>query len=159
MHFLSYVLQIVCKMNQDFQSDRSVIHTLHGRMVSFYKLLLSNYMKKTYIESVPINLLNPKHISNYKQDPNDVYAGPEAELFLSSEVIDKPIVHIFRRNILGYYVELCNQIRSRYDFKDSGVLKNLCLINPEHIFEFSDSDKSISPLLTHFRSVYKIPTL
>jgi hypothetical protein len=44
--FLSYILDIMCKINMEFQAEKPKIHKLHNKMVSFYKILLWNYISK-----------------------------------------------------------------------------------------------------------------
>lgn len=155
MHFLAYTLNEVCRMNQEFQTERPIVHLLHDRMVAFYRLLLSNFLRKSYIDSTDIELIDPKSEINKKTNLNDVYAGPDAEYFIDENLVPEPKLQLFRKNILSYYQELCHQIRSRYDFSDSGVLKKLYLIDPKYIFVESESVKSILPLLKHFKDVFK----
>lgn len=147
--FLMYVLDIVCKMNVEFQSESSMIHLLHQKMSGLYRTILSNYMSKAYVSSKPIELINPVHITNYKLNLEDVYAGADAELLISNGHLTKPQEESFRRCILEYYSTLCREIRSRFDFTDP-ILREIHRINPSSLFGNTESDQSLIPLLRNF---------
>jgi hypothetical protein len=82
--FLSYILDIMCKINMEFQAEKPKIHKLHNKMVSFYKILLWNYLKRNYVNSTNIDIVNPKHLNNYLSI-EDIYLGPKAQLIIENE--------------------------------------------------------------------------
>jgi pyruvate formate-lyase activating enzyme-like uncharacterized protein len=82
--FLSYVLDIMCKMNMEFQAEKPKIRKLHNKIVSFYKILLTNYLKRTYVNATNLDMINPKHLNNYLLI-EDIYLGPKAQLIMENE--------------------------------------------------------------------------
>lgn len=111
MQFISYALSLVTNINKEFQTERPAIHLLHKRMATFFKTLLSNYMKLEYLNSTPICMIVPDHPTKMKSNLDEVYAGPKAEVALTTFNISKSDRIKFRQKILSYYVELCKQIR------------------------------------------------
>lgn len=111
MKFLSYALTMVTAVNKEFQAERPVLHLLHTRMTSFFKTLLSNYMKKDYLASTPIHMIVPNNPSQYKSNLEEVFAGPKAELELTTMELPNADKIDFRQRILRYYIELCRQIK------------------------------------------------
>jgi hypothetical protein len=68
----------------EFQAEKPKIHKLHNKMVSFYKILLWNYLKRNYVNSTNIDIVNPKHLNNYLSI-EDIYLGPKAQLIIENE--------------------------------------------------------------------------
>lgn len=48
--FLSYILDIVNKINVEFQAEGYTMHILLNRVTNLYKTILNNFMRKDYIE-------------------------------------------------------------------------------------------------------------
>lgn len=49
--FLAYVLDIVNKINIEFQSESPKIHLLYDRVSSLYRTLLRNFIKSNYLQN------------------------------------------------------------------------------------------------------------
>ena len=53
--FLSYILQIINKLNVEFQSEQVKIHKLDARISDLYRTILRNFMRKDYLESTELS--------------------------------------------------------------------------------------------------------
>lgn len=147
--FLSYVLDIIAKMNLEFQSDKTRIHLLYKRMSDLYSVMLNNYLEKEYVASNrdTIHLVNPAHTSKYLP-LDDIYVGAAADILIKSGEVSSSQIGNLKLRVLDYYKTLCVEIRKKFDFS-SAVYKNLSLIDPN---EFMDSKtmKIIVPLAQQF---------
>jgi hypothetical protein len=115
--FLSYILEIVNQLNAEFQSQSPKIHLLLDRVTSLFKLILKSFIKKTYLDMTDIDKINILNPGNYLQ-PDEIYCGAKATVFISETNINKEDLHNFRSRILEFYIELSHQIKQRFKFND-----------------------------------------
>lgn len=115
--FLSYILDIINKMNLTFQGEGTQIHVLHTRFTNLYKTVLKNYIKRSIIDKIDLSKISPTN-SDYYLKIEDIYMGAKVQLFLDNYSICQNELKKVRINVLNFYVELCNQIRTRFDFND-----------------------------------------
>jgi hypothetical protein len=129
----------------EFQAEKPKIHKLHNKMVSFYKILLTNYLRRTYVNATNVDMINPKHLNNYLLI-EDIYLGPKAQLIMENESnqISASDIKSFRVRVLDYYITLCTNIRMKYHFKNA-VLETISLIDPQ-VFLNNDKILLIIPL-------------
>ncbi|KAH1008174.1 hypothetical protein HUJ05_008755 [Dendroctonus ponderosae] len=107
--FFSYILDIINKINLEFQSEEPKIH----------KLLPNNNSKKFFImqklNAVDISQILPTNPANFLPE-KELYLGAKAEKMLS-EIDESPEeLKKLKTNVLAFYVELASQIRQRFDF-------------------------------------------
>lgn len=76
----------------------------------------------------------------------EVYLGVYVREKVSQSVIDIKAYNNFVDNCLSFYIELCHQMKQKFDFGNT-VLKNLNVINPSVILNKSTD---IIPLLQRF---------
>ncbi|KAJ3646043.1 hypothetical protein Zmor_023654 [Zophobas morio] len=144
--FLSYVLDIINKINIEFQSEAPRIHLLHSRLNSLYTTLLKNFMKRDYIYNTSYS--NIKFLPcNYKE-LNDIYCGATCEQIVSNNIsINKTDLNAFKIKVLDFYKELAKQIQNRFDFDDP-VLKFLKNVDPAVVV--SGECESLVPIASRF---------
>ncbi|KYN19742.1 hypothetical protein ALC57_07895, partial [Trachymyrmex cornetzi] len=119
--FLSYILDIINKMNLIFQGEGTQIHILHTKFSTLYKNVLRNFIKKTIIDQFNLSKILPTN-SDYYVKLEEIYMGANVELFLKTNFIHQEELNKIRINILNFYIELCEQIRKRFDFNDKHLI-------------------------------------
>lgn len=147
--FLSYILDIVNAINIEFQSEKPKIHTLLKRLTELYKTILKNYLKSSYINNTPVHIINNVDPQNFLLLEN-MYFGANVELLLSTSEIDVTEVQKFKTNCLAFYIELCTQIKSRFNFNDP-LLKLLSNFAPDIVV--SGDVLSIVSIVQHFPQI------
>lgn len=113
--FLSYVLEIVNKLNVEFQSEKCKIYLLNDRVSALYKTILRNYLKKQYIDQTgleKIDVINPRNFLPVEE----IYYGARVQVILTSGQINDIEMHTFRLRCLDFYTELCLQIKKKIFF-------------------------------------------
>lgn len=127
--FLSYVLDIVNKMNLEFQSERPKLHLLLSRITDLYRTLLRSFIRKTHLDGTSlqdINVTNPEHYTEVE----NIYFGAKVDVAIAKQTIDSKELNNFRLKCLDFYVELANQIKSRFRF-DNPVLTFVSYFEPK----------------------------
>lgn len=51
-HFLNYILKIITDLNKNFQSEAPKIHLLVSEVTKKYKLILKNFLKADYLQTL-----------------------------------------------------------------------------------------------------------
>lgn len=72
--FLSYILDIVNKLNLEFQFEKCKIYALKDRISALYKTILRNFLKKDYIDELDIDKVDVFNCDNFFPKEN-VYFG------------------------------------------------------------------------------------
>ncbi|KAK5648161.1 hypothetical protein RI129_003053 [Pyrocoelia pectoralis] len=113
-------------------SEMPKITVLLERVATSYKVILKCFIKKTVLDRYKNNIgaLVVNDPSNFLE-LNKMYFGAELELYLSGNntIIDKAELHSFKRRALDFYIELCIQIKSRFNFS-SDVLHFASFFEP-----------------------------
>ncbi|VEN37309.1 unnamed protein product [Callosobruchus maculatus] len=127
LNFLVYVLEVVDKLNLEFQSENPKLHLLLRRVKDLYRTILRNFIKKSHLDTIPLESLDPGN-PRYFIELNNIYLGVNVELLLSNQAVPQNDMHNFRLRVLDFYVELCKQIKSRFNFKDPYLkfIANFC---------------------------------
>lgn len=115
--FLSYILEIINKMNLQFQSETTQIQILYSRFTSIYKTILRNFIKKEVMDEMELSKISPSN-PDYFVNLERIYIGARAQLFLQENYVPIDEINKIRTNILSFYVELSLQIRKRFKFDD-----------------------------------------
>lgn len=87
--FLSYVLDLVNKMNLEFQSEKIKIHLVLSRIGGLYRTILRNFIKKDVLDKESLDKINPKDARIYT-GIDTVYFGAQVELILTNSDIKIP---------------------------------------------------------------------
>lgn len=119
--FLSYILEIMNKMNLIFQSEDTQIHTLHSRIINLYKIVLRNFVKKAIVDKTDLSKILPSNPDCYLK-LEEIYMGANVQMFLDNHPICPKELNKVRINILNFYVELCMQMRKRFKFDDKVLI-------------------------------------
>lgn len=78
--FLSYILDIINKMNLNFQGEGTQIHILHTQFTTLYKNVLRNYIQKGIVDKIDLSQINPTN-PDYYLKLEDIYMGANVQLF------------------------------------------------------------------------------
>ncbi|XP_055585459.1 uncharacterized protein LOC129738300 [Uranotaenia lowii] len=150
--FLEYMLPKLNRLNLLFQSEDSKIYVLHDEELTLLADITKNFIKPEKFQSgngFSIPLVPTSYCSL-----NQLYLGIKVEEVMdqlrSKNKLTKETEEKFRMVVLNYYVAVTQQIRSRINL-DNAVLKNLSIINPQHIK--SNDYISIYPLLKNFPNI------
>ncbi|KAJ8913072.1 hypothetical protein NQ315_006573 [Exocentrus adspersus] len=108
--FLSYILELVNKLNLEFQAEKPKIFNMLTRMSDFYRSLLRSYLKKVYIDNTNLNDVECKN-PEYFLPLESIYLGAKTEILMSKDNLDKTELHNFRLRCLEFYTELASQIK------------------------------------------------
>lgn len=152
--FLSYILPLITKMNQEFQSEKPKLYAVYTRLETISRTILKNFMKSDYIDKkidndkVPIFEINEQNAREYKS-LKDIYLGYKtAEILHTLDLNDNEVkrkVHELRINCLAYYIELFGQIKKR--FQNLETYKCFTCLDPKVAL---DNGFSIVDLLVKF---------
>lgn len=112
--FLSYVLAIVNQLNVEFQSEETRIHVLHAKVSLLHNQILKNFIIKSKVNEEGLNIANPNNFLPL----NQIYFEAKVELLFIQERLVEFEIDKFKTNCLAFYVELCTQIKTRFNFKD-----------------------------------------
>lgn len=139
--FLAYILPIINNVSKELQSKSSRLPYLYSSLKSNFLLILSNFVKK---ELIGINI-------DYKNENNqlhilNIFIGTKSEIYSKSNLSFSELIEV-KSHILNFYVELLDQIKSRFDFEREEI-KLLNIITPEKIL--SSEDLPILPLIQQF---------
>lgn len=108
-------------MNLIFQGEGTQIRILYTKFTTLYKNVLRNFIKKTVIDKVDLSKIIPNNLDYYLK-LEDIYMGANVELFLNNHSIPQEELNKIKINILNFYVELCEQVRKRFDFNDKCLI-------------------------------------
>lgn len=98
-------------LNKEFQSETCKVDVLLIRLTELYKTFLRNFINKKYLDETPIHQVCVENPHNFIKIEN-MYFGANVEQIIEIEPLDKNELSKFRTNALGFYVELCKQIKN-----------------------------------------------
>lgn len=127
--FLSYILEIVNKLNIEFQSEKPKIHLLNKRIADLYRSILRNYMKLDYLKKTDMDKIEPSNPTHFLPLEN-IYLGAKYEVEIKKNTIEASELKKMKLSILEFYIELSLQIKQRFPFNDE-KLKFLEKFSPE----------------------------
>lgn len=126
--FLSYVLDIVNKLNLEFQSEKTKIHLVQKRVKDLYRTLVRNFIKIEHLNKTPIKNINPSNPRSFIE-LDRIYFGAQVELMINDN-FDANDVRDFKLRCLDFYIELCTQIKNRFDFENP-VMEYVSIFDPK----------------------------
>ena len=152
--FVNYVLQKVGSLNLEYQSASVRIHKVHSTVFDGCRCLLSLLVKSSFIESMPLWQIKPSVPYFYKDDTHDINLGGRCDAFLAQQpLLNKE--NRFRVDCLRFLVELCSQIKKRFDFSETSIWSQMCVLDPKVAMSASNQRRPKS--LAYIAS--KFPTL
>jgi hypothetical protein len=151
-NFLQHILNIVSKMNLEFQSESPRIHILIPTMTMYYKMIAKFFLKVEAVNNVPINASNPSNPRNFRQ-LEDIYLGAGFANTLSENVdnITQHALHEITINCLNFYIQLCTEIQNRIDFGNETLNEIAQVLDMNKIF--NDDKPAISQLASKFPNI------
>ncbi|KAF0289875.1 hypothetical protein FJT64_011879 [Amphibalanus amphitrite] len=114
--FLKYILPLVTKANELFQSESAQIQSVRRALVKLYISVAHNYLRADRDES--LETISPDNPRNFIPLP-DMYCGANVEAIILTSAVPDELVESFRLRVQMFYVELCHQIQKRFNFKDA----------------------------------------
>lgn len=157
-HFLQHILNIITKMNLEFQSENPRIHHLLPTIKMYYTMIVKFYIRPEIVNAVSINRINPNN-PDYFRKIEDVYfgAGFETTLKEKGHCLTSVQLHGLKINCLSFYKHLCTEIRTRIDFEND-VLNDISnVLNIDTIF--NDVKPSIISLAAKFPNMLPLDSL
>lgn len=129
LHFLSHILPLVCKRNEEFQAERPKIYTLYNKMLTLFKTVTAFYLDDDYVdrnepEFIPYcERLKTEDNARYWEPLKNVDLGPvvTAELVCLSSKIPARDIEEFRRSCRTFYITLAEQLILRFPFQKMEV--------------------------------------
>lgn len=147
LSFLKYILGVLNNINRIFQSESTEIHNLHMQMERLFKTVINNFIKQDVIKSVEIDLIDYNNPINFLKN-DQVYLGIYAKDIISKTKLNHFELNEIIENCVNFYVELCRQIKNRFDFNSN--LKCLKIINPNNFINGDYSNNSVFEILKEF---------
>lgn len=148
LFFLSYLLPKIDKLNLHFQSEEPQIHTLFNNISSLFRELLSMFVRHDILATRDLSDIDPSDTSIHCSI-NKVILGGRC----TAELLITPLrqnEERFRQDCLRFLVELCKQIRRRFEFSNASVLSSLCVLDPHVALSPARSVHSLSALALQF---------
>ena len=148
--FVNYVLQKVDSLNLEYQSASVRIRKVHSIVSDGYRYLLSLFVKSTFIESMPLWKIEPS-VPYFYKDIHDIDLGRKCDALLAQQpLLDQE--NRFRLDCLRFLVELCSQIKRRFDFSETSILSQMCVLDPKVAMSASNQTrpKSLAYLASKF---------
>lgn len=141
--FLKYVLPLITKANKVFQSETAQVHAVRSVLLQLYLTIAKNFLRSEQGKS--LESLNPADPRNFIP-LEEMYCGTEVETVVLGEIVPLDVLTSFRVRVQMFYIELCVQITSRFDFNDA-TWQLLESLDPK-----SDA-KSVVPLAVRFPNI------
>ena len=121
--FLSYTLELVTKINLEFQSESPQLPYLLERVTNLYKIILRSFIKKDVLKRTKLSDIYLENPDNYIS-LDEMYFGAKIDAFLknSETKLEKKELHDFKLRALSFYIELCKQIKMRFNFNNPHLI-------------------------------------
>lgn len=126
--FLKYILNFINNINKSFQSENIQIHNMYNDTKKFFKTVLSNFIEEDYIKNSALNNIIFDDQEQFLKK-EEIYVGVYVKEKISQYEINIEEYKNFIDNCLFFYIELCFQIKKRFDFGIT-IINNLYLMNP-----------------------------
>lgn len=122
LEFMAYNLHLINGLNIEFQSEKPKTPILLERISFLYKSILKCFIKRQMVEVENVNVFSP---NNYL-DINQIYFGGKVDTFLknpdTANTVSANDLHNFKMHCLQFYIELCVQLKKRFDLKDEHLI-------------------------------------
>lgn len=149
--FLSYILDIVNKLNVEFQTEGYTMHILLSKVTGMYKTVLKNFMHRDYVDKDMLHLDQISfHPASYLQ-LSEIYVGAKCELILLKQSVSDDELKKFKICCLDFYIQLCKEIKNRFKFHDP-VLNFAKNLDPKVV---TVSPAPIMPMYLKFNSTFQ----
>lgn len=112
---LNYILPIPNKMNVIFQGDYSTVQRVYKDSTDMLVLLLSCYMKLSYVRSTNILDIDPTSTVNFSP-LNQIYLGVHVTQLIDSiaqDVRQRREITPFLQRMQSFLIQLCVELKSR----------------------------------------------
>ena len=149
LHFLNFVLPMVCKRNEEFQTEKPKIHLLHKKMETLFKRVVSCYLNEDYVDRTDPKFIEFAQITKDNERNwellHKIDLGPVVAVDLASlpPSISATEINEFRSKCRQLLIILAKEIYKRFPFMERSVkmLKQLGFIEPEILKETRNISK------------------
>ena len=115
---MSHGLTWIVKLNLELQREKPQIATLLQNAKKLCEAILKFYIRVDVLNNTEFSAIKEDYPRNFKP-LEDVYFGAKVDAFIKSGTrIDPGELYTFRLRALDFYIELCKQIKARFDFKN-----------------------------------------
>lgn len=123
LSFLSYVLNLISKLNLNLQSEQPKVPEMLDNLTTLYKCLLNCFIKKTVIEEKKLNEIVPNNPNNFLP-LEELYLGAKVDVIEKDPNLNIPPteLHNFKLRCLDFLIEVSIQIRRRFNFEDPHLM-------------------------------------
>lgn len=123
------------------QSEDARMHIFLSRLEYLFRQMCRNFLDKEVLDKNSIADINlfENNVSN-----QEVFCGTEVELFLSENKIDDDSVNVFKQNAKNFYIQFCEELKKRVNFKDE-MLNWFSKFSPDNVI--AGKTNSIVPFL------------
>ncbi|XP_068211680.1 uncharacterized protein [Palaemon carinicauda] len=149
--FLNYIISKVAKLNLEFQSQYFRIATLYSTISDEYRSILALFVDEDILHSHSLAELDPNDAAKHK---SIIGLGGRCEAML----IKQPLGEYegrFRNDCKRFLVELCTQMKKRFNFKEDSILAMLSIMDPKKALSPQRGIKSIGKLAVNFPNLVK----
>ncbi|KYN50523.1 hypothetical protein ALC57_00163, partial [Trachymyrmex cornetzi] len=152
-NFLSFILDIINKINRLFQSRKPLITRLLTSIEKYYIIILKCYFKNDYVNNTPIALIDPTNTRQYLEIDKMYFGAKTETLCITLSSVE---LHSFKIRALDFLVTVSQEIKKRFNFK-SATLRSVEMLDP--INALSGKYTSIVPLVNQFPNCIELNDL
>lgn len=127
--FLDYVLPKIDSLNVQFQSEAFRVHEVFKSTRDTYREIPSLFVRDDVIFTQDVSTIDPASKSNHRPI-KEVQLGGRCLAEIQRVSLGDSEVR-FREDCVKFLVELCVQIRKRFDLSDDSVLSMISCLDPE----------------------------
>ncbi|XP_068207490.1 uncharacterized protein [Palaemon carinicauda] len=149
--FLNYIISKVDKMNLEFQSQYFRIATLYSTIADEYRSILALFVDEDILHSHSLAELDPNDAAKHK---SIIELGGRCEAMLIKQPLGEKEGR-FRNDCKRFLVELCSQMKKRFNFKEDSILAMLSIMDPKEALSPQRGIKSIGKLAVNFPNLVK----
>lgn len=157
---LNYILPIPNKMNVIFQGDYSTVQRVYKDSTDMLVLLLSCYMKLSYVRSTNILDIDPTSTVNFSP-LNQIYLGVHVTQLIDSiaqDVRQRREITPFLQRMQSFLIQLCVELKSRLPLNK--LFEQMQFLDPQNVVykEFTTLSNTVSqfPNLVHASDIQEI---
>jgi len=138
LYSLNYVLPKINIMNRQFQSKGFRIYKVYKSIRATYREILSLFVRDDVIHAHDLTTIDPTCKRNHRPIM-EVHLGGGCYAEMQRVPVGDNQTR-FREDCVKFLVELCVQIRKRFDFSEDSLLSMISCLDPEQkkiIIKFS----------------------
>lgn len=109
-------------MNIEFQAENSKLPLLLDHLTALFKTILKSFIKPEVLKRNKIHKICVTDPNNYRSI-DEIYLGANVDMELKNNtLLNFAEIKKFKLRALDFYIELCVQIKKRFDFEDPHLI-------------------------------------